>query len=578
MKLTFDRFLGIAPRMSEHLLPVGAAVTAQNCRLMSGGLAPWFNPSLIVAPSPLSTWPPYRSLFRYQSSAQRDAGTEYWLTWLADVQATMTPIVNDTFDRCYFTGDGVPKVTSSDIIDSGSGAYPQVSYAIGVPAPITAPTVAVSGVATSDDPTEAISRSVVYTFVNEYGEESAPSPVSDIVTTLPGQQIDITALETTLGAIYRPMDEKRIYLTNTGTSGTAYQLAETLAPAATVATPVLHEFTDFGEVLSSEGWLPPPDDMIGLVALPWGALAGFAPNDPLGGSGNAVYISAPYQVHAWLLEQAFAVTEQIIALAAFGNSLLVLTNGLPTITTGTDPSALSIERLETGYACASRRGVANVNGDILYPCSEGIASVSVGGSKLITEGIITEREWKDYYPATMVAGEYAGHYVAFFDSSYDAITGYTNPRDANATRGGLVFNPKTGQLIVLSGLEATALHAYLGGDRLGMHVYAGSTIRAWDGDSASPLTYTWKSGPQFTPYEASFGAMRVYADNYPVTAKVYLDGALIHTQAVASEEAFRLPPDFTGRRWQVQIEGTHNVSQVFIAGSMEELDRIDDDG
>lgn len=572
MKIAFDKFMGIAPRIADHMLPDGAAVTAQNCRLMGGELASWRDSSDIATPNPQSTWPPYQSIFRYQSSAQRAAGTEYWLTWFADVQATMTPIVNDEHDRCYFTGDGAPKVTSSGIVDSGSGAYPQAEYRIGVPAPTTAPTLAVSGAPTSSDPTVAITRSCVYTFVNEYGEEGAPSLVSNEVTTFPGEQIDITGLETTMSALYNPMDEKRVYLTNTGTAGTEFQLVETVTPAATSATSVPHEFTAFGEVLDTAGWLIPPDDMLGMTALPWGALAGYSPNDPLGGSGNAVYLSQPFQSHAWLTANAFAVVEQIIALAAFGNSLLVLTDGLPTITTGTDPETLSFDRAQEGYACTSGRGVVNLKGNIIYPSPEGLASVGVGGTILLTDGIITEREWAGFYPYTMVAGEYAGHYIAFFDSSYTAADGYENPRSSSATRGGIVYNPKTGQLVTLSGVEATALHTYLGGDSLALHTYSDSKIEAWDGDASSLLTYTWRSRPWFAPFVSGMGAMRVYASSYPVTARVYLDENLIHTEDVASEEAFRLPPDEEGRRWQVELEGTTEVYQVFIAPSMEELD------
>jgi hypothetical protein len=63
----------------------------------------------------------------------------------------------------------------------------------------------------------------------------------------------------------------------------------------------------------------------------------------------------------------------------------------------------------------------------------------------------------------------------------------------------------------------------------------------------------------------------VVADTYPVTFKLYADGALKHTQAVTSRDPFRLPSGYMALDWQMEIEGTTAVQGAALATSMAEI-------
>ena len=72
------------------------------------------------------------------------------------------------------------------------------------------------------------------------------------------------------------------------------------------------------------------------------------------------------------------------------------------------------------------------------------------------------------------------------------------------------------------------------------------------------------------PYEMSYSCSQVEAEAYPVTAKYYVDGTLVHTQTVANRSPFRLPV-VVGRDWEFRIEGNTEVFSIATAQSMQEL-------
>jgi hypothetical protein len=67
-----------------------------------------------------------------------------------------------------------------------------------------------------------------------------------------------------------------------------------------------------------------------------------------------------------------------------------------------------------------------------------------------------------------------------------------------------------------------------------------------------------------------FSCAQLEAEAYPVVAKFYADGNLIHSQTVQNRNPFRLPAK-VGRDWEIQVEGSSEVFSVAIANSMSEL-------
>lgn len=160
-------FSGIAPIIGARKLPENMAQVAENVRLDSGEIDPWKQPkSQGIATK--SAQGEILSLHRMVDAN----GVDIWLNWTKDVDAVRGPIAGDTTQRTYFTGDNEPRVTNLTLATSGND-YPFASFKLGVSPPVTAPTVGHTGGTGG-----AISRSFVYTFVTEWGEESQPSPAS----------------------------------------------------------------------------------------------------------------------------------------------------------------------------------------------------------------------------------------------------------------------------------------------------------------------------------------------------------------------------------------------------------------
>ena len=132
--IKISRFLGVAPRNASELLPDTAAQVARNCKLYSGDLIPY--------PAPVIVGNADRAGIIKTLYGLRDPTTDQlkWLTWTADV-SIVTPAVDEFGEqRFYYTGDGVPKVSTYDQAVQGAGPYPVGYYDLGLPLPTVKPT------------------------------------------------------------------------------------------------------------------------------------------------------------------------------------------------------------------------------------------------------------------------------------------------------------------------------------------------------------------------------------------------------------------------------------------------------
>jgi hypothetical protein len=224
-------FSGIRPRLPESLLPEGAATIAQNCDFAYGELrntkAGFLVGTMVNAPKSLYT----------------DDGLTFY-TWTTDVDAVRSPLVNDTFNRLYFT-DGAAMKVSSRISTQLTGGPPGSSYNVGVPRPTVSPVLGV----TLPDVTNAAAYSLAFKFHYEYSgvkyQEQSITPTSlgggQYQFTPPAMNRQVTFSTRTefpeageSGVVYKASDTGTLYTWN----GTAY--VTTSADATpTQAFPVL---------------------------------------------------------------------------------------------------------------------------------------------------------------------------------------------------------------------------------------------------------------------------------------------------------------------------------------------------
>lgn len=133
----FERFLGKAPRIAPELLPDMAAQTATNVKLYSGNLIPYPQP-VVVGNHGLTGTVPKTLHALYDPS-----DNPVWLVWNTDVDiATPSGSENVEEQRFYYTGSGVPKVSTYALATTGAAPYPADYYDLGLPLPTQKPAAA----------------------------------------------------------------------------------------------------------------------------------------------------------------------------------------------------------------------------------------------------------------------------------------------------------------------------------------------------------------------------------------------------------------------------------------------------
>lgn len=419
--------------------------------------------------------------------------------------------------------------------------------------------------ATDTDVAVTVSRSVedmvadsvsyVYTRVHKWDDgseqESAPSDPTDVTDLYEGQGIKLTGL-TAASAPDLLTTHFRVYRLAAGTNGAEYQLLTEVTIAAYATAGGVYDDSDVTEdegaehglldvqadVLETTDWEPPPDDLKGLMQYSNGILAGFV--------GNKLYISEPFVGYAWPSGYTMTFDYDIVALAVYNESLLVLTEGFPYVVTGLDPQSMSQTILPYEQACLSPDGVVVTNVGVVYPSPDGLFLLTASSGKLLTKEIYTKEQWAALTPANLISFFYDDQYLGFF-------------RGAGT---GILFNFKENPYVVdisISGASITG--GYLDPIDDTLYLVNGSSLSSWGTGAA--LSFTWKSGV-FRPGDASnYSCAAVVADG-SVTFKLYADDTLQATKTVTTEEMFRLPGGYRAREFEIELSGSNTIDSVAI--------------
>lgn len=532
--LAFSPFGGIAPKLDPLALPAPLAQEAENCRVSSGTLEAYKQPIQVYDP----TTPNLRTIYRFGQAT--DSDTQFWFTSQNVVDFVKGAIANDTEERTFYTGDGYPKVTKSDMA-LDAAPYPTNSYRLGTPAPSTPPVATVTGSASSATAI-AETRLYVLTYVDVLGGESAPSDPCNEVTYYDGQTVTLQ-----LGGVpsgpYN-VTSKRIYRTSTGSASTEYLFVAEV-PAGTGAYDDTLLAENLGEVLPSLEYALLPDDARGLTSMPNGMMAAHTDYD--------VFFCVPFKPYAWPVNYMQTVDYPVVGLGAFGSSLAVLTTGLPYIMSGTDPASVSVEKLAVPYACLSKRSICTAMGGVVFAAADGLVLLDHSGPKVLTESYYTRREWQALVPSSMLCAVWDEKVFVFYDTG--------------TTTGGLIID---GDGLTTTDVYATA--AFTDPVTGSLFLCVNDKIVKWDAGLAG--TFTWFSRRVQTPVPHNFAYGHVLAAAYPLTLEVYGDGTLRHTETVTNEEPFRLPSGFLSRYWEIKLTGSGRVFGALLADSPEELQRV----
>lgn len=531
MKIALTGFRGEIPLLDPRLLPDNAAQVARNVYLKKGTLKPE------SAPGPASGLPTIinpTTLYRYPSG---NDGKGFWLAWGSgkEVNAIKSPLADDNWKRVYWTGDGPPKMGGLDTITAGTGPYPGDSYALGLPAPASAPSAAAPAIRATEPPSTAVDTAYVVTFITGYGEEGPPSPASasitrwdDVEGNPDGGHVEVSL--PIIPATDNDITTKRLYRVE---SGGVFQFVADL-PAAT------GNYTDnidselLGLAVPSVYWSAPDPRMIGLTALTNGIMAGFFE--------NTLAFCEAYRPHAWPTGYQLAFTDDIVAIASTSNGLIVGTTGRPRLVAGSSPEAMQPMELDSDQPCVSARSMVDMGEYAIYAGNDGLVAVGGSEAQVITAQIMSRDQWQALSPESIHAYRYDGRYLGFYPG------------------GSFYFTPGQG----FEFFDVTADHGYYDMADDVLYLIQGQNIVGWE--QGEPMTLRYRS----KLYEGYGGlsCAKVIASAYPVTFRLFADGALVHEQSVAGRRLFRLPAaGVDTREWEVEVEGTHEIQSIQVAPS-----------
>lgn len=402
---------------------------------------------------------------------------------------------------------------------------------------------------TTDDEGNLSYTNYVYTFENTLDQMGAPSPASRVVQLGPTTTVTVTT-PTTAPSGYG-VDTKYLWRLVTGSDGTTvYQLVASipLAQADYLDTKTDADLEE--DILESAGWDLPPTDGHSVVAAANGItfLA----------SKNQVFPSPVNHPQAYPQLWAQNCDFKVVGLATIAADVYAITQGPVYLITGSDPSALSMEKRPNTYGCTSKRSIALwPTVGVVYACAYGLAYVNAQSEGLITKGLVSEREWSTFDPTSITGIVYEGLYVGFYDNGTQA--GFTIDLAQNGTGlGRLDFHATAVWLHPITG----ALHMVVGGD----HVIFNS--------AASLLAFQWRSRQWVLDRPASFAAARIdlqSGDSGSVTLDLYYDGTLAFTKAVSTSREFVLPAKVAEHEVSMRLTGSRKIKRATIAETMDEL-------
>lgn len=569
MVIKIDQFDYAVPKLSPKLLGNSQAQYCLNCNLESKSIKPIAG---LYTDTTLTKEGDLRSIYQMDDE---------WIAWEGDIDVVKAQIL-DSDHRIFYTGDGYPKQTNETLATGATGEYPQDERRLGVQPPTAALVLETQG---SGDGESGKVVSYVYTYVDEFGNESAPSPPTG-VTTLEGDQYArvknfvLPVLATTGNDI----KYYRLYRLETSEDANAeYQLIKS-RPVNLSGTPTydidvdditttsiyVYDANDsatpddlttlVSEVLPTEDWAIPPESdpsyIAGLIQYQNGVLAAFYKNN--------VVVSEAFYPYAWPTAYFRTSDYDIVGLGINQQNIIVLTESYPYVLQGYDPNTMIIDRLPFKQPCLSKRGIVSTPFGVLYPTPDGLGMINGTDFTNITEGIYSKRQWNALSPDDFVSFYYNRKYIAF----------------ASGTSGGISIDLDTGGATTLS-VGKPVYGGYIDpiDDALYLLIYDDPDYKIvkYDFNDLAYLTYEWESKTFETPTYTNFSCAQIkgaFTGANSVTFKLYADGTLKETKTVNSDDVFRLSGGYQAREWVIDIQGNVEVESVGVANSVEELKNV----
>jgi hypothetical protein len=535
-------FTGLAPRLPEHAKAPGMASEARDVDLRAGTLRPWRERRLVadVGADVVSCW--------------CEGGR--MLTWYACVD---TAYYLPDYQRLYVTGRReLPE--AADLSEDPPG------YTfLGVPGPDAPPSAGGGGGGTD---AESDARSYVYTWVNKYGEESAPSPPSAQITCRDGDAVSVSTAAPPAGYgivaanVYRTASGTRKSPEDMQTPATVWSYAGTASPGGTLSDGLL--LKELGRALGTADVHMPPDGLRAVRHVEGTAhLAGVA--------ANRLFFSRARQPWNWPLEAEMTFRHHVVNMTSVGGTVFITTDANAYVVEGPlscgpglkERQVWKVPQPVPDLGCGRPHSAVPTPFGMAYSSPLGLALVKASTSMYRTEAAFeiltapwyTQEEWNRLRPDTARLAFWRGLLFCITDAA-SLVLGIDPKTYGDGETGTLsTISDRPDDLWTTSGGELLMLE---GG-------------RVWQ----------WDAGDSFRPFAWESADLRVEGRSTPSWAKVRTSGARFrlwpsgpfgrrdeYETAVTGPRPFRLPRMGRHEVYRVGLYGTGQVDSVRLDNGM----------
>lgn len=414
--------------------------------------------------------------------------------------------------------------------------------------------------------------SYCYTWVSDWGEESAPSEPTYVIDSHRSEYMTVAFPNITVGTALpegnplRHVTGIRLYRLSGGLRSSEYILYQNEDLPTTQLNSDFLDRSEYGnsikeivnlasEPIQTEDWDEPKSTLKGFVSLANGCLAGY--------TGNELYFSESWVYYAFPNKYQVAVHSEVVGLGAFNNTVVACTLAHPEVITCPLPGQISVAVSPHTQPCLSPSSIVSGENYVIYAGHNGLIAIGQDGiPKNLTKSLIDEKSWvEDFKPEDISAVYFNGQYWAVIKGTKRGfVLPFNTPDhitqiDVSGVDGfpnlsGISINSYTGEFYLIG----------KGGAGPDVHVLNFNVTGTYY------LDWSWTSKLFIADHYVGHSAGKVdrpQGNTNNITLSYYGDGTERLNTVLNSNSPFRLPP---GRYKEIQfkLEGDSEAVVNFV--------------
>ncbi|MDH2997169.1 hypothetical protein A1D22_05720 [Pasteurellaceae bacterium LFhippo2] len=482
---------------------------------------------------------------------------------------------------CYLTSDNCKASYSridTDccfIVASGVKDYPVIQHKdnacnerwnrLGFPIELDAPNAQFLGTLSQDFNQEL--RQYIYTLVDEFGFESAPSLPSEPIYAHNDQQVILSGLPTNFPTYN--IAKIRLYCAVTqldyGDPKAEYDAHFLLVDELDFGTAnYIHQpHTVYGEECLTEEYEPPHECMTDLQYCGNGQLGGLV--------GTELWLSEPLKPHAFPEAYRYGhFNGKPIRFLCGERAGYILTDEYPAVIEMESPcqsqGCRSISICEEPHPIISYQSACLYNGACFFATKDGLVMLMGSQSKIVTTHLYTKDQWQAIAPWTMIGVVHDGYYFGFTETHSIRFKIPDNIHEEV-------------QIETLTTLSIRPIAVYRS-DQDELFFATADGIFQWNA-GGDWKTFRWVGKLNTTPGYTAFTAYKLVHDYIPAQVKhiaykrhrseMVPEPIVLGNKAIIDSRPHRLKGGYSTLQFDVEITGQGEVLEYHVATSVAEL-------